>query len=143
MKVDKHGSTDFLTLPAGEAEKIIEAMKQAEQTDDTEALKWCARRIVWLDDTSEITGGDDSFYPEHVFNKTWAEILDREPPPESIAAIINREDEQEAVTAADAESALNTVKAFFEENIAKKKLTAALISLDELRAAVEAVEGGE
>jgi hypothetical protein len=34
--------TKFMDFPAEEAEKTIEAMKQAEGTGDIEALKWCA-----------------------------------------------------------------------------------------------------
>jgi len=120
MKVEK-GMTDVLGFPIEETEKVIEAMEQAEKAGDLPALKWCARGLQFLYKAADVIGGDDEFYPERLFNRDWNARLKTDPPPESVAAIINREDEPEAVTAADAESALNTVKAFFEENIAKKK----------------------
>jgi hypothetical protein len=143
MKLDSGRSTDFLSLPAEEAERTIEAMKQAEQTSDIEALKWCARRIVWLDDTSEIIGGDDGYHPAHIFNRAWNEQLKNDPAPDSIAAIINRADEPEPVTAADAEKALDTVKAFFEENLARKGLAAAVNTIGILRNTIMDTEDGE
>jgi len=97
MKTDKTGSTEFLALPAGEAERTIEAMKQAERAGDTEALKWCARRIAWLDEISEVTYGEDFFCPVDAFNKAWEETLKNDPPPESIAGIIARLEKTETV----------------------------------------------
>ena len=76
MRTSDGGSAEFVNLPAEETEAVIEAMKLAEQKNDVEALKWCARRIVWLDDTSEIIGGDDNFHPAHIFNKTWGEMME-------------------------------------------------------------------
>jgi hypothetical protein len=95
MKKDKGGWTDFLALPAEEAERTLEALKQAEQTNDIEALKWCARRLAWLDDTSEIESGDDEFYRERLFNKAWADQLKADPPPDSVAGIIARIDQED------------------------------------------------
>jgi len=139
MKLDSGRMTGFLSLPADEAEKVIEAMKLAEQTNDIEALKWTARRIVWLDDTAQITSGDDYFHPAHIFNRTWAEILKTDPPPKSIAEIINRidEDEPEIITAADAGEALETVRAYLEESLGGKSYKAVVEKLDTLRKAVE------
>jgi hypothetical protein len=138
MKLDSGRSTDFLSLPAEEAERTIDAMKQAEQANDIEALKWCARRIAWLDDTSEIIGGDDGYHPAHIFNRAWNEQLKNDPAPDSIADIINRADEPEPVTASAAEKALDTVKAFFEESFA-----AALNSISTLRHTIEDTGDGE
>ena len=76
MKLDDRGSTDFLMLPANEAEKTIEAMKKAEEISDIEALKWCARRIAWLSDVSETIRGDDEAYPARLFNKAWRKKLE-------------------------------------------------------------------
>jgi hypothetical protein len=145
MKLDDGRSTDFLTLPAEEAEKVIEAMKLAEQKNDVEALKWCVRRMAWLDDTSEIIGGDDYFHPAHIFNKTWGEMLKSDPPPKSIAEIINRvvEDEPKLPTAADARKALETVRAYLEESLGGKSYKAVTEKLDGLRKAVETAEAEE
>ena len=145
MKLDDGRSTDFLTLPADEAEKVIEAMKLAEQKNDVEALKWCARRIAWLDDTAEILSGDDNFHPAHIFNRTWGEMLKSDPPPESIAEIINRivEDEPKPPTAADAGEALETVRAYLEESLGGKSYKAVIENLDALRKAVETAEAEE
>jgi hypothetical protein len=145
MKLDEGRMTGYVELPEAEAEAVIAAMKQAEQTNDIEALKWTARRIVWLDDTAQITDGDDYFHPAHIFNREWAEMLKSDPPPESIAEIINRidEDEPALITAEDAERALDTVKAFFEKNIPHKVIAAALSSVDAMRDAVKTAEAGK
>jgi hypothetical protein len=134
--------TDYLELPAEEAKKVIEAMKLAEQTNDIEALKWAARRIAWLDGTSELSSGDDYFYPAHIFNRTWAEMLKTDPPPTSIAEIINRvdEDEPEPITVTDAKEAIETVRAYLEESLGGKSYKAVTEKLDALRKAVETAE---
>ena len=143
MKIGSGRVTDYLSLPAEEAERTIEAMKQAEQASDIEALKWCARRIVWLDDTSEIVSGDDLSYPEHLFNKAWGEQLKNDPVPESIKDIIAQIDQEEtqAPTAEDAGEALDTLKVFFEENLGGKSFKAVRASLDALRETVSEVHG--
>lgn len=146
MKLDSGRSTDFVSLPAEEAEKTIEAIKQAEQTNDIEALKWCARRIVWLDDVSEIVCGDDTFHPAHLFNKTWADTLKTDPVPDSIKDIIARidqETEPEPPDADDAGKALNTLRSFFEENMGGKSYRAVCELLDNLRGALKTAEAGE
>ena len=99
MKLDKIKMTEFLMLPADEAKAIIATLKQAEKTNDIEALKWGARRIVWLDDASEIGSGDDEFYPERLFNIAWAKEIESDPPPESISTTIAKigQDKPEAV----------------------------------------------
>ena len=88
MELDSGGLTDFLMLPAEEAKIITDELKKAEKTNDIEALKWCARRIVWLDDVSEIISSGDNFYPAHVFNKAWEKELKSDTVPDSMTAII-------------------------------------------------------
>jgi hypothetical protein len=143
MKLSEGRSTDYVSLPADETEKVIEAMKLAEQKNDIEALKWTARRIAWLDDTAEIISGDDGFHPAHIFNRTWAEMLKTDPPPESIAEIINRidEDEPEQITVADADDALETVRAYLEESLGGKSYKAIVEKLDALKAAIVKTAG--
>jgi hypothetical protein len=146
MKLDKGKMTDFLYLPVDEAERTLEALKQAEQTNDVEAMKWATRRLSWLDDVSEIGGGDDKFYPVHLFNKAWAETIKNDPVPESIAAIIARigqESEPEPPTAADAGKAIDTVRAFLEDGLGGKRFKAACTSLDALREAVKTAEAAK
>jgi len=143
MKLDKVGSTDVVGFPIEETEKVIKAMELAEKAGDLKALQWCARRLSWLYEASDVIGSDDMFYPARIFNPAWEKQLKDDPAPDSIAAIMNRMDETEPITATDAGKALDTVKAFFEENMAKKKLSSAFESLDALRAAVEATEGKE
>jgi hypothetical protein len=106
MKLNDRKMTDFLSLPAEEAGKTIEAMKQAEQSGDIKALCWAARRLIWLDEVSETASGDDEFYRAHLFNKAWADMQKTDPAPESIAGIIATIDTDEALdkpAAADAE----------------------------------------
>jgi hypothetical protein len=143
MKLDIDGTTEFLMLPAEEAERIMEALNQAGQANDIEAMKWCARRLVWLDDTSEIMSADDDHYPAYQFNRAWAETLKADPVPDSIAAIIARidqKDEPQPPTAADAGKALETIKAFFEDNLGGKSYRVALEKLDALRETVKTAE---
>ncbi|MCL2277180.1 MAG: hypothetical protein FWC21_04720 [Treponema sp.] len=114
-KRGKYKEYYFLELPAEEMEKLIEAMKKAEQENDVEALKWCARRMVWLNDISQIIIEDDPFYPERIFNMTWNEHLKNDPVPESIKEIIAQIDgEPEPPTAAAATEALETIKTYLE-----------------------------
>jgi hypothetical protein len=141
MKIDEGKMTYYLELPAEEAEKVLEALKQAEQTNDIEALKWCARRLVWLDDTSEITSGDDNGYPADIFNRAWAETLKNDPVPESIADIIARIDnEDQPPTAVDANNAIETMRTYFENNMGGKSFNAICTSLDALKKAVKESE---
>jgi hypothetical protein len=73
----------------------------------------------------------------------WASLLKADPAPESITAIINRKEAPQPPTAAAAEKALDTVKAFFEENIPRKVIAAALSSVDAMRDAVKTAGAGE
>ena len=139
MKVED-GSTDFLDFPIEEMERIIEAMEQAGKAGDLKALQWCARRLQWLYEEAEISTGGADRRAVRLFNSAWDAQLKSDPVPESIAAIMNRKDEPKPITAADAGEALDTVKAFFEENLGGKNFRAILESLGALRAAVNAAE---
>ena len=142
MKV-KSGMTDVVGFPLCETDRIMDAMKQAEQAGDLPALKWCARFLLWLWDEGDVMGTDSYCYAEGLFNKLWSELLKNDAPPESIAAIINRADEPEPITAKAAEKALDTVKEFFEKSMGGKGYRAALEKLDALRAVLETAEAGQ
>jgi len=131
------GMTDMVGFPIEETDKIMDAMEQAEKSEDLPALKWCARFLRWLWDEGEIMGTDGYCYSAGLFNKMWSNLLKSDTPPESIAAIINRETEPEPPTAADAEKALETVREYFEENLGGKSYKAIVEKLDALQEAVE------
>jgi hypothetical protein len=143
MKVRDGGMTSMIGFPHLEAWSVIEAIEQAEKAADTEALQWCARRLVWLYEQGEVYTGDMFCTPEHVFNSPWKAFLKNDPPPASIAAIIASADEPEPVTADDAEEALDTVKAFLEETLAKKGLAAAMNTIGTLRETIKNTGDGE
>ena len=122
MTVDS-GSTRMIGMPHIEAYNVIDAMEAAEKAGDLKALQWCARRIVWLYEQGEAYGGDMFCNAEKLFNDTWADMLKRGAPPESIAAIIARGDEAaetEPPDAEDATDAINTLKAYFEDSLGGK-----------------------
>jgi len=140
-KRGKYKEYDFLELPAEEAEKIIEAMKKAEQDNDVEALKWCVRRMVWLNDVSQIASGDDSFCPEYIFNMTWNEHLKNDPVPESIKDIIAQIDgEPEPPTAAAATEAMETIKTYLEYTLGGKIYHASSEKLNALQEIINKAE---
>ena len=143
MKVRDGGMTSMIGFPHMEAWGVIEAMEQAEKAGDIEALKWCARRLCWLYEEGEVYSGDMFCTAEHLFNSTWKAFLKNDPPPASIAAIIASAEEPEPVTAAAAEKALDTVKAFLEKTLAKKGLAAALTAVGILRSAIKDTGDGE
>jgi hypothetical protein len=128
--------TAMIGMPHIEAYNVIDAMEQAEKAGDLEALKWCARRLVWLYEQGEVYDSDKCCNAERFFNNTYADMLKRDPPPKSIAGLIAREPAQEPPAAEDAEKALDTVKAFFEESLGGKSFKAACASLDALREAL-------
>ena len=141
MRVDEEGSTNFLLFPYEEAGKTIKALGHAEKADDLEALKWCARRLAWLDDEAVVTNAVDNFYQAQEFTRDWARALKTDPPPDSIRAIIDQIDqgEPEPPTAADAGEALDTVLKFFKANEAC--LTVAVFKgVDALRSTINTVE---
>jgi hypothetical protein len=133
------GMTMVVDLPLDEADKIIDAMEQAEKAGDLEGLKWCARRIRWLWDQGEVGSTDTYCYTENLFNSAWDYITEKDPPPAAIAAVVTREEEGPDGEAAG--RALDTLKAFFEENIAKKGLHSALKALEGLRDTVTELAG--
>jgi hypothetical protein len=133
------GITDMVMFPIEETDRIVDAMEQAEKTGDLKALQWCARFLIWLWAEAEVIGADDYANAESLFNRLWESLLKDDPAPESITAIINRKEEfrYRPPTAKEAEKALDTVKAFFEENIPRKVIAAALSSVDAMREAVK------
>jgi hypothetical protein len=135
--------TSMVGFPIEETNRIMDAMTQAEKAGDLEALQWCARFLKWLWDEGGIIEVDDYCYSEGLFNKVWDSLLKSDLPPESIATIINRKDGPQPPTIADAEKALDTVKVFFEENIPRKVIAAALSSLEAMREVIKTAEAGE
>jgi hypothetical protein len=131
------GQTDMVLFPIEETDRIMDAMELAEKAGDLPALQWCARFLRWLWDEGDITSVGDYCYCEDLFNKMWASLLKGDPAPESIAAIINRKDAPQPPTTSDAEKALDTVKAFFEENLGGKSFRETLELLGNLRAALK------
>jgi hypothetical protein len=66
--------------------KIMEALKQAEQKSDLAALKWCAKRILWLYGISDTSTGCVS--PEQAGRLFMSAYMGQETPPASIAGIV-------------------------------------------------------
>jgi hypothetical protein len=139
MKVE-HGMTSMVEFPLEEMDRLMEAGEQAEKTGDTEALKWIYRRLRWLWDEGDFIHSYKYSYSADLFNKTWAMIINNDPPPETIAGIISREDEPEPFTATDARKALKIVRLFFENSLGGKSFKAACASLDALSEAVKTAE---
>jgi hypothetical protein len=134
------GMTRMIGMPHIEAYNVIDAMETAEKAGDLKALQWCARRIVWLYEQGEAYSGDMFCNAEKLFNDTWADMLKRDPPPESIAAVIALGDgaaETEPPDAEDAKEAIETLKAFFEENMGGKIYKTVIENLDALKMAVK------
>jgi len=136
MKV-KDGMTEMAGMPHVETKNVIDAMEAAEAAGDLKALRWAARFITWLYEQGEAYDSDKFFRAEKLFNDAYAAKLKSDPPPESIAGIINRVDKSEPITAADAGEAIETVRAYFEENLGGKSYKAVIENLDALRKAVE------
>jgi len=98
MELNSDKMTGLLCFPVKEAEKIIEAMKQAEAAADLKALQWCVRQFLWLtDNAADHSTGDDELYPAHIFNRDWDKQLKADPPPESVKGIIQDEPEGDDV----------------------------------------------
>jgi hypothetical protein len=140
---DDTGMVNMIGFPHMEAWSVIEAIEQAEKNNDMKALKWCARRFVWLYEQGEVYSGGMFHNAEHLFNSTWKMLSENDPPPESIAAIVTLKDEPEPITAEAAEKALDTVKLFFEENLAKKGLSTAMNNIGILRNTIKKTEDEE
>ena len=136
------GMTRMIGMPAFELWNIIDAIEAAEKTADTKALQWCARRLLWFYEQGEVSESDKFHRTESFFNDTYAKILERDPPPKSIAGFIEREDREgeEAPDAADAHEALDTLKAFLMDSLGGKSFKVACTSLYALREAVKKSE---
>ncbi|MDR1373679.1 MAG: hypothetical protein LBJ24_01770 [Treponema sp.] len=130
MKLES-GMTDVVGLPIDEADRIMDGMEQAEKAGDLEALRWCARMTQWLWDQAEINSTDTYCYSEILFNAAWNHLVNTDPPPASIAAIVAPKEKGPDGKAAG--RALDTLQAFFEKTVAGKKLPAVLQSLESLR----------
>ena len=137
-----NGATEMVGMPHVEAKNVIDAMEAAEAAGDLKALQWCARRIVWLYEQGEAYDSDMFCNAEKLFNDTYADALKRDPPPESIFAIIARGDgaEAEPPDTADAEEAINVLKEFFENNLGGEKYKTLIENLDALKIAVKKAE---
>jgi hypothetical protein len=134
--------TEVVNVPLNEADKIMEGMEQAEKAGDLEGLRWCARMIRWLWDQADVSSTDTYCYTENLFNCAWDYAMEKDPPPASIAAIVTREKE-EGFSGEAAGRALDTLRLFFEETMAKKGLPEALKTIESLRASVAALAGEE
>jgi len=65
--------------------KIMEALQLAEQKSDTAALKWCAKKILWLYKIADTSTGCIS--PE-MAGKLFISAYGNDAPPASIAGIV-------------------------------------------------------
>ena len=92
----ENGDTEMLEFPVEETERVIEAMSKAEQTGDLEGLCWASRRLKWLYAQAETSTGSFGRQAVRWFNLAWDEQIKADPPPESIAAIINQKPEPAA-----------------------------------------------
>jgi hypothetical protein len=119
----------------------MNGMEQAEKAGDLESLRWCARMLKWLWDQGEVNSYDTCCYTEKLFNRAWNYVLEKDPPPASIAAIVAGREEGPMGKAA--ERARDTLAAFFEESLAKRDLPAALRAVENLRGTVMALTGEE
>ena len=142
MKVER-GMTNLVELPFEETDKIMDGMERAGETNDLEALRWCARRLRWLYNQAETCGTDIDCYAASLFNVAWGSLRELDPPPASIAALVDPNREPEPPTGEAAGEALDTLKAFFEENMAHRKLPDVRKALDDLRGVAAAVGAGE
>ena len=137
------GMTKMIGMPDIEAYNVIDAMEAAEKAGDLKALQWTARRIVWFYEQSESYDSDMFCNAEKLFNDTYADILKRDPPPESIAALIARGDqaaEKEPPDAEEATDAIDTLKAYFENNLGGKIYKTVIENLNALKMAIKKAE---
>jgi len=91
MKKQKATEMDFnsiLTIdffPYEVVVKIMEALKQAEQKSDLEALKWCAKKILFL---YEIADTSEGCISKKGAGKLFMSAYGNDAPPASIAGIV-------------------------------------------------------
>jgi hypothetical protein len=91
METNNERSTLWWSFPAEETGKTLEALRRAGETDDIATLKWCVRRLLWLEEqTAEEIWGDCNFDTAWYFNLAWTESLKNDPVPDSIADIFEQ-----------------------------------------------------
>ena len=139
MKVER-SITDVVVFPFEETDRIMAGMELAEETNDLEALRWCARRLRWLNDQAETMESNIDYHTANLFNVAWGSLQEHDPPPASIAALVDPD--QGPPTGEAAGEALDTLKVFFEENMANRKLQDVRNALDDLRSMVTAIGAG-
>jgi hypothetical protein len=142
-----HGKEKNMTIeevefwPADEVKKLMRAFEEAKEKRDVDSLAWCADRLLFLyriAEEGEIEPGAEQM--EVLFN---AAFRDGAPKPPALIAGIMTGEEPEPVTTEDAGEALETLREFIAENMAKKGLPEALENLAALRDAVAALAGEE
>ena len=136
------GMTKMIGMPSFELWNVIEAIEEAEEAADLEALQWAARRIMWFYKQGEVYSSDKFCNAGSFFNNTYAKTLTADPPPVSISDFIFREDRSndEPLDALDARDALNVLQDYLKENMDKDGYKAARSSLDALQKAVKKTE---
>jgi hypothetical protein len=119
------------------------ALAEAADKKDLESLVWCARRLDWFHDRGETTWGNLS-------NEQQGDLFEQayrgnaEPPPALIAEIVAPGKEgPEPLTAKEAGEALDAVRNYVAENLAQKKIPAALRSVETLRGVIAGLGGEE
>ena len=90
MRIDQideaeKGKYGFLTFFKTETDIVLEAMRQAEKTDDLAGLKWAARQFEWLYGMSEPLEWDqETEYGTQVCTMAWVLRVRQDPPPKSL-----------------------------------------------------------
>jgi hypothetical protein len=128
--------------PAHEVKKLMAAFEKARAEKDMDSLLWCADRMLFLyrlSEEGEIEPSADQV--EMLFDKAFQENLQA---PALIADLVAPDKEEpEPITAKEAGEALETVREYLEESMAKKGLAPALKNLESIRGAVSALAGEE
>jgi hypothetical protein len=132
---------ELCLFPYDEVYKVFCALAKAADEKDLESLVWCARRLDWLHDRGETTWSDLSDeQQEDLLEQAWRGNM--EPPPPLIAGLVAPDrEEPEPVSAEEAGEALDTVRGYLAENLAKKGLPAALESIETLRGIIGGLAG--
>jgi hypothetical protein len=92
MKRQKTIELDFNSVrtvdlyPYAVVVQVMEALKLAEQKSDMAALKWCARKILFLYEISDTSTGGIS--PEQAGRLFMSAYMGADVPPPSIAGIV-------------------------------------------------------
>jgi hypothetical protein len=129
--------------PYDEVYKVFCALAEAADKKDLESLVWCARRLDWFHDRGGTTWDDLSDEQQgDLFEQAYRGSA--EPPPALIAEIVAPgKAEREPLTAKEAGKALDAVREYLAENLAKKNIPAAFQSLEALRGAIAGLAGEE